>query len=124
MPQLTDLNDVVLLLEEATQKGSVKWIPEEEDTDSFSARLDAGTVRISQFIVGNTYLLEMLDQQGRLIASKESSPQMTSSTEDRVAHDLLRRLHQCAKNQAIGAENKMSLLLDEIRKRAREGSGV
>ena len=42
MPQLTNLNDVVLQLEEGTQKGSVKWIPEEGDTESFSAGFDSG----------------------------------------------------------------------------------
>jgi hypothetical protein len=121
MPQQINLNDVVLWLEEATQKGSVKWIPEEEDTDSFSAAFDAGTVRISRIIVGSTYLLEMLDLQGRSIASVESSRQVVESANDRVTYTLLERLHRCARNQALGAEDKMGALLEEIRRRA--GSG-
>ena len=58
MPQLTNLNDVVILLEEATQKGAVKWVPEEGETDSFSTSFESGAVRISRIIVGSTYLLE------------------------------------------------------------------
>ena len=43
----------VLLLEEATQKGSVKWVPEEGETDSFSTSFESGAVRISRIIVGS-----------------------------------------------------------------------
>jgi hypothetical protein len=123
MPPVTNLNDVVLLLEEATQKGSVKWVPEEGETDSFNARFDSGAVRISRMIVGSTYLLEMLDLQGHTIASVQSSPQMVSSALDTVTYNLLERLHRCARNQALGAEDKMGALLDEIRRRAGAGSG-
>jgi hypothetical protein len=123
MPQITKLNDVVLLLEEATKKGSVKWSPEEEEGDSFSAAFDSGTVRISRIIVGNIYLLEMLDLQGRTIASVESSPQVVRAGDESVTHDLLERLHRCARNQALNAEDKMGALLDEIRRRARETGG-
>jgi hypothetical protein len=124
MPQLTNLNDVVLLLEEGTQKGSVKWAPEEEESDSFSASFDSGVVRISRIIVGSTYLLEMLDLQGHTIASVESSPQVVRNNIDLVTYNLLERLHRCARNQALGAEDKMGALIDEIRRRAGEGSGV
>lgn len=124
MAQLTNLNDVVLWLEEATQNGSVKWIPEEEDTDSFSAAFDTGIVRISRIIVGSTYLLEMLDPQGHTIAAVESSPQVVRNNDDVVTYNLLERLHRCAKNQALGAEDKMGALLEEIRRRAGEGSGM
>lgn len=124
MVQLTNLNDVVLWLEQATQKGSVKWTPEEEDTDSFSAAFDSGTVRISRIIVGSAYLLEMLDPPGRTIASVESSRQVVESANDRVTYSLLERLHRCARNQALGAEDKMGALLEEIRRRAGEGTGV
>lgn len=124
MAQLTNLNDVVLWLEEATQKGSVKWIPEEEDTDSFSAAFDTGAVRISRIIVGSTYLLEMLDPQGRTIANVEASRQVVENANDRVTYSLLERLHRCAKNQALGAEDKIGALLKEIRRRAGEGAGV
>jgi len=120
MPQLTNLNDLVLWLEEATQNGSVKWTPEEEDTDSFSAAFDSGTVRISRIIVGSTYLLEMLDLQGRTIASVESSRQVVENANDHVTYSLLERLHRCARNQALGAEDKMGALLEEIRRRAGE----
>ena len=106
MPQLTNLNDVVLLLEEATQKGSVKWVPEEGETDSFSTSFESGAVRISRIIVGSTYLLEMLDLQGHTIASVESSPQKVRNSLDTVTYGLLERLHRCARNQALGAENK------------------
>ena len=124
MPQLTNLNDVVLLLEEATQKGSVKWAPDEGETDSFSADFDSGVVRISRIIVGSTYLLEMLDLQGHTIASVESSPLVARHSLDQITYDLLERLHRCARNQALGAEDKMGAFLDEIRRRAGEGSGV
>ena len=124
MPQLTSLNDVVLLLEEGTQKGSVKWISEEGETDSFRAAFDAGAVRISRIIVGSTYLLEMLDLQGHTIASAQSSLQMATCANDRVTHALLERLYHGAKNQAFGTENKMGALLEEIRRRANEGVGV
>src|SRR5260370_32871706 len=117
MPQLDSLNDLVLLLEEATQKGSVKWVPEEGDTDSFSARFESGTVRISRIIVGSTYLLEMLDLQGHTIANVESSPHLVRDSLDTVTYQLLERLHRCARNQALEAENKMGVLLDEIRRR-------
>ncbi len=120
----TSLNDVVLLLEEATKKGSVKWIPEEGETDSFTARLASGTIRISRIIVGSTYLLEMLDLQGHTISSVQSSPQVVRNSLDNVTYGLLERLHRCARNQALGAEDKMGLLLDEIRKRAAETSGI
>jgi hypothetical protein len=124
MPGLTNLNDVVLQLEEATQKGSVKWVPEEGETDSFSASFDSGIVRISRIIVGSTYLLEMLDLQGHTIASVESSPLVVRNSLDNVTYALLERLHRSARNQALGAEDKMGALLDEIRRRAGEGSGV
>ena len=124
MPQLTSLNEIVGMLEEATKKGSVKWIPEEGETDSFSARLESGAVRISWFIVGSTYLLEMLDLQGRTIARNEASPERVASSNDRLDYELLQRLHRCARNQALSAEDKMGALLDEIRRRAGEGSGV
>jgi hypothetical protein len=124
MPQLDNLNDLVPLLEEATQKGSVKWVSEEGDTDSFIARLESGTVRISWIIVGSTYLLEMLDLQDHTIARVESTPQIVRSTNDVVTYGLLERLHRCARNQALGAQDKMGALLDEIRRRAGEGSGV
>ncbi len=117
MPQLPNLNDVVIWLEEATQKGSIKWIPEEEEADSFSARFESGAVRISRIIVGGTYLLEMLDLQGHTIASAESS-------QDAVTNTQLERLYRCAKNQALGAEDKIGALLEEIRRRAGEGAGV
>jgi hypothetical protein len=122
MPPVTNLNDVVLLLEEATQKGSVKWVPEEGETDSFSARFDSGAVRISRMIVGSTYLLEMLDLQGHTIANVESSSQVVRNALDTVTYNLLERLHRCARNQALGAEDKMGALLDEIRRRAGAGS--
>lgn len=124
MPRLANLNDVVLQLEEATQKGSVTWIPEEGETDSFSAGFDSGIVRISRIIVGSTYLLEMLDLQGHTIASVESSPLVARNSLDKVTYDLLERLHRCARNQALGAEDKIGALLDEIRRRAGEKSGV
>ena len=124
MPQLDNLNDLVPLLEEATQKGSVKWVPEEGDTDSFSARFESGTVRISRIIVGSTYLLEMLDHQGHTIANAESSPLVVRNSLDNVTYALLERLHRCARNQALGAEDKMGALLNEIRRRAGEASGV
>lgn len=124
MPQLTNLNDVVILLDEATQKGSVKWVSEEGETDSFNAAFDSGIVRISRIIVGSTYLLEMLDLQGHTIASVESSPLVVRNPLDNVTYGLLERLHRCARNQALGAEDKMGALLDEIRRRAGEGSGV
>ena len=117
MAQLTNLNDVVLWLEEATQKRSVKWIPEEEDTDSFSAAFDTGAVRMSRIIVGDSYSLEMLDTQGRTIASVEAS-------QNAITYALLERLHRCAKNQALGAEGKIHALLEEIRRRAGEGAGA
>jgi hypothetical protein len=121
MPQLTNLNDVVLQLEEATQKGTVKWVPEEGEADSFSAGLDAGAVRIARIIVGSTYLLELLDLQGHTIASVESSRQLVRNQNDITTYDLLERLHRRARNQAIGAEDKMGALLNEIRKRANGG---
>ena len=124
MPRLTNLNDVVLLLEEATQKGSVKWAPEEGETDSFGVGFDSGIVRISRIIVGSTYLLEMLDLQGHTIANVESSPLVIRNSLDDVTYALLERLHRCARNQALGAEDKMGALLDEIRRRASGGSGV
>src|SRR5260370_10644454 len=124
MPQLDSLNDLVLLLEEATQKGSVKWVPEEGDSDSFSGRFESGTVRISRIIVGSTYLLEMLDLEGHTIASKESSPHLVRNSNDTVTYSLLERLHRCARNQALGAEDKMDVLFEEIRRRAAESSGV
>jgi hypothetical protein len=124
VPQQINLNDIVLLLEEATQKGSVKWMSEEGDSDSFSAAFDSGIVRISRIIVGSTYLLEMLDLQGHTIASVESSRQVVENANDRVTYSLLERLHRCAKNQALGAEDKMGALLEEIRRRAGEGAGV
>lgn len=74
--------------------------------------------------MGSTYLLEMLDLQGHTIASVESSPRMIKSSSDRVTYDLLERLHRCARNQALGAEDKMGALLDEIRRRASEGASV
>jgi hypothetical protein len=123
MHQLTNLNDVVLQLEEATHKGTVKWFPEEGETDSFSAAFDSGTVRISQIIVGSTYLLEMLDLQGHTIATVESSRQVVESANDRVTYTLLERLHRCARNQALSAENKIGALLEEIRRRAGKGAG-
>jgi hypothetical protein len=112
MPRLINLHDVVRLLEEGTQKGSVKWVPEEEGADAFIASFDSGVVRISRFIVGRTYLLEMLDLQGHTIASEEST-----QLQDNVSYDLLERLHRCARNQALAAEDKMGALLDEIRRR-------
>jgi len=118
MPQQTNLNDIVLLLEEATQKGSVKWISEEGETDSFSAALDSGTVRISRIIVGSTYLLEMLDPQGHTIATVEASRQIVGNAIDHMTYLNLERLHRCAQNQALGAEGKMGALLEEIRRRA------
>lgn len=121
MPQLTSLNDVVLQLEEATQKGTVKWAPEEGEVDSFSAPLDSGAVRISRIIVGSTYLLELLDLQGHPIASVESSRQLVRNQNDIINYDILERLHRCARNQAIGAEDKMGALLNEIRRRANAG---
>jgi hypothetical protein len=124
MPQLDSLNDLVLLLEEATQKGSVKWVPEEGDTDSFSARFESGTVRISRIIVGSTYVLEMLDLQGHTIANVESSPHLVRNSLDTVTYGLLERLHRCARNQALAAEDKMDALLDEIRRRAAKSSGI
>lgn len=124
MPQQTNLNDIVLLLEEATQKGSVKWVLEEGETDSFSATLDSGTVRISRIIVGSTYLLEMLDPQGHTIASVEASRQMVGSANDSVTSTNLERLHRCAKNHALASENKISALLEEIRRLAGEEVGV
>jgi hypothetical protein len=124
MPQLTSLNEIVGMLEEATKKGAVKWTPEEGETDSFSARFESGAVRISWFIVGSTYLLEMLDLQGHTIASKEASPERVASANDQLDYILLEKLHRCARNQALSAEDKMSALLDEIRRRAGEGSGV
>jgi hypothetical protein len=124
MPQLTNLNETVLLLEEATRKGSVKWVPEEEDTDSFSARFESGAVRISRIIVGSWYLLEMEDLQGHTIASMQSSPQMVRNANDTVTYSLLERLHRCARNQALGADDKMGALLEEIRRRAGEGAGL
>jgi hypothetical protein len=124
MPRLTNLNDVVILLEEAAQKGSVKWVPEEGETESFSAGFDSGIVRVSRIIVGSTYLLEMLDLQGHTIASVESSPLVVRTSLDNVTYSLLERLHRCARNQTLGAEDKMGVLLEEIRRRAGEGSGV
>src|SRR5258708_26540330 len=112
MPQLDNLNDLVRLLEEATQKRSVKWVTEEGDTDSFTARFESGTVRISRIIVGSTYLLEMLDLQGHTIASVESSPHLVRNANDPVTYNLLERLHRCARNQALGADDKMGALLE------------
>jgi hypothetical protein len=117
MPQLTNLNDVVILLEEGTQKGSVKWVAEEGETDSFAAGFDAGIVRISRIIVGSTYLLEMLDLQGHTIFSVEGSPVYSLGG----TYGLLERLHRCARNQALGAEDKIGALLAEIRRRAGAG---
>jgi hypothetical protein len=125
MPQLTNLNDVVLLLEEGTLKGTVKWVPEEEgETESFSAGFDTGVVRITRLIVGRSYLLEMLDPQGHTIASVESSPLGGGNPFDPVTHGLLERLYRCARDQALGAEDKIGALLDEIRRRAAEGAGA
>jgi hypothetical protein len=124
MPQLTNLNDVVLLLEEATQKGAIQWVPEEGETDSFSAGFDSGVVRISRIIVGETYVLELLDPQGHTIANVQGSPLVVRNSLENVTYDLLKRLHRCARNQAFGAEDKMGALLEEIRRRAAEGSGA
>jgi hypothetical protein len=124
MPGLTNLSDVVVQLELATQKGSVKWIVEEGETDSFSASFDSGIVRISRIIVGSTYLLEMLDLQGHTIASEEASPLIVRNSLDNVTYALLERLHRCARDQALGAEDKIGALLEEIRRRAREVSGM
>jgi hypothetical protein len=85
----TNLNDVVLLLEEGTQKGSVEWVPDEGEADSFSAGFDSGLVRISRIIVGSTYLLEMLDRQGHTIASVECSPLMVRNPQDTITYNLL-----------------------------------
>ena len=124
MPPQINLNEIVRMLEEATKNGSVKWVLEEGETDSFSASLESGSVRISWFIVGSTYLLEMLDLQGRTIARKEASPERVASSNDRLDYELLQRLHRCARNQALGADDKMGVLLDEIRRRAAESSGI
>jgi hypothetical protein len=130
MPQQTNLNDVVNLqdvvhlLEEATQKGAIKWILDAGETDSFITAFDTGAVRISRIIVGSTYLLEMLDLQNRIIASVESSRQVVGSANDTVTYELLERLHRCAKNQALSAEDKIGALLAEIRRLAGEESGV
>ncbi|HZV06302.1 MAG TPA: hypothetical protein VE999_14580 [Gemmataceae bacterium] len=124
MPQQANLNDIIPLLEEATRKGSVKWIPEEEDSDSFNAAFDAGTVRISRIIVGSIYLLEMLDPQGRTIAVVESSSQLARNNDDVVTYNLLERLHRCARNQALSADDRIGALLAEIRRRASQEAGV
>lgn len=130
MPQMPNLNDMVLMkevvekLEEATNKGSIKWMTEEGDTESFSARLASGAVRISWLIVGSTYLLEMLDLEGHTIASAEASPERVASANDRQTYELLQRLHRCARNQALGADDKIGALLEEIRRLAGNGSGV
>jgi hypothetical protein len=123
LPELTDLKEVARLLEAGTRKGTVKWAPEEPDTECFSAAFDSGTVRISRILVGSTYLLEMLDLQGHTFASVESSRMLVRDTKDRETYDLLEQLYRCARSQALGAEDKMGALLEELRRRAGEGPG-
>ena len=124
MPQTTSLNEIVDMLEEATKNGSVKWVPGEEETESFSARLESGAVRISWFIVGSTYLLEMLDTQGHTMERVEATPQLVRNQADKTNYELLERLFRCARTQAIRAEVKMGAMIDELRKLAGQGSRV
>ena len=124
MARPANMNDLVLLLERATQKESVKWIPEEGETDTFSARFDSGVVRISQIIVGSTYLLEMLDLDGHTIVRVQSSPQVVVSSNDQVTYILMERLRRCAGIRRSARRIKWRRSSMRIRRRAGEGGSL
>jgi len=107
--------DAILRLIDGTKKGAIVWNSESPEGDSFLADLGPGKMRISQGVAfrgesNGPLIVEFLDAEGRTLSQHRAE----------TVHDYpaVSELFQLVRNQALDADETMSRIFEEIKRRS------